>query len=193
MPKKIGKIVTLEHETASAFIERWHYSGVCPTGKNIFLGWYDRDSLYAVADYGIGVNPYQAGFLARKTGYAVTKKNLLELKRLCRIEPANPRMPLTSFLAQCHRILRKDYSFVVSYSDPAYGHSGGIYKAANFQHVGKTNPERHVVDKNGVVRHRRYYYRYAQRNGVSNTQARKELGLSVKKTVPKDRWFIKIA
>ena len=49
---------------------------------------------------------------------------------------------------------RQGVKFVVSFSDPANGHNGGIYKAANFKHLGKSNAEWHVVDKNGVLRHR---------------------------------------
>jgi hypothetical protein len=44
---------------AKPFIEKWHYSQIAPTGKNVFFGWYITDFtgtaiLYAVADYGIG-------------------------------------------------------------------------------------------------------------------------------------------
>ena len=185
---------------AAGFIEHWHYSGCVPTGKNIFFGWFvpgDQtllgESLYAVADYGIGVNPYQAQYLARCTGYEVAEGNLVELKRLCRSEPRLDRFPLTAFLARCHRLLRASgYRYVVSYSDPFHGHSGGIYKAANFQHLGATNAEWHVQDADGVIRHRRYAYRYARRNGVSTAEARQALGLKRVQMPPKDRWFLRI-
>lgn len=87
---------------------------------------------------------------------------------------------------------QKGYCYIVSFSDPNYGHNGGIYKAANFQHLGKTNPENHAIDSDGIIRHRRYYYRYARRKGITVSQAREELGLKLIKTVPKDRWFIQI-
>lgn len=184
----------ISHQIAKPFIEKWHYSKRCPTGKNIFFGWYIDEVLYAIADYGIGVNPYQARALSRMTGHIINNDELLELKRLCRTEPKINKMPLTMFLAKCHKILAQDgYCYIVSFSDPNYGHSGGIYKAANFQHLGKTNPENHVVEADGTIRHRRLYFRYARRNGVSVAQAREELGLKLIKTVPKDRWFIQIS
>ena len=177
--------------TSRPFIERWHYSGCVPTGKNIFLGWYTGTLLYAVADYGVGVNPYQAAFLSRTTGHDVTKTNLLELKRLCRIEPKNPSLPLTAFLSRCHKLLKRlGYTYIISFSDPGHGHNGGIYKAANFTYLGTTNPEYHAIDKDGNIRHRRYYYRYARRNGVTMAEARTELGLRRVKTAAKDRWFL---
>lgn len=183
----------IDVKEAKAFIERWHYSGRAPTGKNIYFAWLVGDLIYAVADYGIGVNPYQSQSLSKKVGSAIESGQLLELKRLCRVEPKIESMPLTYFLARCHKILRRmGYQYIVSFSDPAYGHSGGIYKAANFRHLGKTNAENHCVDANGVVRHRRYYFRYARRNNVDVATARQQMGLTLQKTVPKDRWLIKI-
>jgi len=192
--KNIDEMAVLEidHLTARPFIEKWHYSKKVPTGKNIFFGWYHSDFLYAVADYGIGVNPFQASFLSRVTGENVTNETLLELKRLCRTEPRR-NVYLTQFLARCHKLLKTvGYKFIVSFSDPEHGHSGGIYKAANFAHLGRTNPEWHLVDSNGNKRHRRFAYRYSRRNGCTTDEARNALGLSRVKTLPKDRWFIRI-
>lgn len=190
------KIERVGHKEAKAFIEKWHYSRKCPTGKNIFFGWYsDGDifhrELYALADYGIGVNPYQARSLSKLSGFNVRKETLLELKRLCRREPKMQGVQLTQFLAACHKMLKSDgFLFIVSFSDPAHNHNGGIYKAANFTHLGKTNAETHAIDKDGTIRHRRYYFRYARRKDISVAQAREELGLKLVKTLPKDRWFL---
>lgn len=199
------QIRDIPHSVAKPFIEKWHYSARCPTGKNIFFGLYANavdyglegdmfgEILYAIADYGIGVNPYQARSLSKLTGLDIQGDKLLELKRLARIEPKIDKLPLTLFIAKCHKLLRKKgFCYIVSFSDPAHGHSGGIYKASNFQHLGQTNSETHAVEGDGTVRHRRLYFRYARRNNVSVAQARKELGLELIKTVPKDRWFLQI-
>ena len=196
----------LPQANAGPFIERWHYSHLTPTGKNIFLGWYvnpleeslplDADnlfgeSLYAVANYGIGVNPYQAQFLNREHDANIQDGGLLELKRLCRVEPKVDRMPLTHFLSRCHKLLkRRGYTTVVSFSDPAHGHTGGIYRASNFKHVGQSNAEMHVLDSEGVVRHRRYAFRYSRRHHITIGQARDLLNLTPVKTEPKDRWLL---
>ena len=178
-------------EAARPFIERWHYSGCVPTGKNIFFGWLDEGELYAVADYGIGVNSFQASYLSRVTGFDVKNGNLLELKRLCRSEPA--RAQLSQFLSKCHKELRKmGYKYIVSFSDPEEGHSGGIYRASNFRHLGKTNAEWHLVDAEGNKRHRRFAYRHSKRHGCSVAESRELLGVARVKTEPKDRWFITI-
>ena len=149
--------------------------------------------MYCVADYGIGVNPYQAQSLSKLTGYEVSKDNLLELKRLCRVEPKKESLQLTQFIAGCHKILKKKgIRYIVSFSDPDMKHNGGIYKAANFKYLGKTDAAIHTIDENNIVRHRRYYFRYARRKNITVAQARKELGLKTLKTAPKDRWFIQI-
>jgi len=192
-------------EIARDVIERFHYSGSVPTGQNRFFVWrvdvngtsvpltgdMFGSAIYAVADYGIGVNPYQAAFVSDLFKRTVTPTEIIELKRLARVEPRIEGLPLTYFLAKCHKVLRREgYRCVVSFSDPAHSHTGGIYRAANFKHCGKTSEEWHVVDTEGNLRHRRYAYRYARRNGVSIAEARQELGLERTPTPPKDRWVL---
>lgn len=185
------RLKEIDHNLATPFIERWHYSGCAPKGSNTYFGWFKGDALYAVADYGIGVNPYQASYLSNHLGEEIKQDQLVELKRLVRSEPKLDRNPLTKFLSKCHRILKdRGIRLVVSFSDPAQGHQGGIYKAANFSHVGKTQAEYHTIDTEGNIRHRRYAYRYAKRNSISTEAARVVLGLTPIKTEPKDRWCI---
>jgi len=190
---RVTRVEEIDHSIARPFIEQWHYSGYVPKGSHHFFAWFVYDELYAVADYGNGVNPYQVRYLKASFHNQVTDDNLLELKRLCRSEPKRLDFPLTAFLKRCHRLLKnKGICFVVAFSDPEYGHSGGIYRAANFEHFGKTQYEKHTIDKDGVVHHRRYAYRYARRNGISIQEARDILGLQVHETVPKDRWVRQI-
>ena len=135
----------IEHGDAKLFIEHWHYSQKLPSGFNLFFGAFLDDELYAVADYGAGSNMDKGAKLARLTGLPVrfqevTRKwldaphknmdlnglivgprNCLELKRLCRQGAKGAaKIPLTRFLAICHRILKREHGvqFIVSYSDP---------------------------------------------------------------------------
>tara|TARA_R100000808_G_C2151485_1_gene160547 strand:+ start:3470 stop:4135 length:666 start_codon:yes stop_codon:yes gene_type:complete len=193
----------IPHDVARPFVCRWHYSGIYPSAKNISFGCFAHynstskqqdlfdGSLYAVATYGAGVNPHQGRFLSNLLSCAIHNKDVIELRRLCRVEPIIEGVNLTWFIARCHQhIKRYGYKLVVSFSDPAYGHSGGIYKAANFTHAGHTNSEWHVVDKDGKQRHRRVAYRHAKAHGISIGEARERLGLKRIRTVPKDRWLI---
>jgi hypothetical protein len=192
----------IEASRVHRFITDHHYSETVPSGKNLFFGWFAGDyfpedmfdgGLYAVANYGIGINPLQAQFLAKETGLTVNLDNLLELKRLVRAEPRTDNLPLTYFLSKCHKLLKADgYKHIVSFSDPAQGHSGGIYKASNFIHLGQTQADQFVVDTNGKVRHRRLVNHYAKNKGVSYQEALSILNLTTTKSVPKDRWFYKL-
>ena len=187
------RVAEIEPSTAIPFIKRWHYSGCATKGDHRYFGWYVGDDLYAVDDYGLGVNPYQASGLTKLTGVTIHPFELVELKRLCRTEPRRDPLQLTQFLAECHRRLAEPgVRYVVAFSDPARGHTGGIYRAAGFRHLGVTKAEFHAVDGSGAIHHRRVYYRHARRRGIDMATARAELGLRLVKTLPKDRWFGRI-
>ena len=187
------KVLEISLHDAKAFIETYHYSKIVPAGQNIFFGWFLENDLYAVANYGIGVNTYQSEFLSKITGFEITDDNLIELKRLCRKEPRNDNFPLTKFLSICHKKLKKmKYKFVVSFSDPEHKHNGGIYKASNFMHLGVTRSEVHFIDKDGGFIHRRIPRHHQLKTGLSFKESVKTLGLTANITKPKDRWLIKI-
>jgi hypothetical protein len=187
------QVLEINLYNAKTFIEKWHYSKLVPAGHNIFFGWFIDNDLYAIANYGIGVNTFQSSFLSKETGFNVTDENLVELKRLCRKEPKNDNFPLTKFLSICHKKLKKmNYEYVVSFSDPEYKHNGGIYKASNFKHLGTTRPEIHFVGKNQEFVHRRLPRHYQLRTGLTFKESVKALNLIPRVTKPKDRWFIKI-
>ena len=177
-------IKPVDYHTAKAFIERWHYSKCIPKGQNRCYGLYANDSLYAIIVYGNGVNPYQARFLG--------VDRVVEIKRMCRSEPPLEGFPLSRFIALTLRFVQRDFppspQCVVAFADPEHGHEGTVYKASGFARHGITNPEWHVVDKDGVKRHRRYAYRYSRRKGCSIAEARTALGLTREKTLPKIRW-----
>jgi len=81
----------------------------------------------------------------------------LEISRLLRTVDREP--PLSAFVAGCMRWVRTfapECSCVIAYSDPGavndvtgLAHSGGIYRAANFVHVGYGRAEPHWLDRDG--------------------------------------------
>lgn len=175
-------ISEIDHKTAKVWVEKWHYSKRMPTGKNINYGLYVDGKLYAVIVYGIGVNPYQAKFLG------VNK--VLEIKRMCRSEPADKRHPLSRFISISMRMCVKDNpaDCIVAFADPEQGHEGTVYRASGFEHRGMSNPEFHLVGQDGVIRHRRLAFRHSRRNGISIEESRNQLGLKRIKTLPKHRY-----
>jgi hypothetical protein len=170
-----------DYNTAKWFVETWHYSHRMPTGKNICFGVKRGGILYAVIVYGTGVNPYQAKFLG--------VKNCIEIKRMCRVEPKGD-YPLSRFINLTTKMLKKGSSFdaVVAFADPEQGHEGTVYKAAGYQHKGMTNAEWHLQEEDGAIRHRRFAYRMARRNGITIAEARQQLNVTRIRTDPKHRW-----
>jgi hypothetical protein len=194
-PSVAFRVEEIPVRIAKPFVEANHYSRNLPAGKNVCFGAFLDGQLYAVAIYGIGVNMHPHAFLGRMTGLGsrVTKFNLLELKRLARIgKRGAAKIPLTAFLAECHRTLRaRGIRFIISFSDPEHSHDGGIYRAANFFFLGSTARETHYRDVNGDFVHRRIPYRYAQRYGLASYKhAATLLDLTEHKTPQKSRWFM---
>lgn len=72
---------------------------------------------------------------------------LLELRRFV-LEDWLPKNSESRYLSVMLRDLRRrGVRRVLSYADPAYGHSGVIYAACGFKNVGKTAKRRHVMWK----------------------------------------------
>lgn len=179
------RITSIQHKQAKAFVEKWHYSHRIPTGKNISFGLWLGEELYAVIVYGIGVNPYQAKFLG--------VQSVIEIKRMCRSEPKKT-YELSRFIRLSLKMARGLMHFdgVVAFADPEQGHEGTVYRATGFTHKGFTNPEWHLIGEDGEMRHRRYAFRMARRNGITVAEARNQLGMKRVKTEPKHRWFLGI-
>lgn len=193
-PLQVKKISLAE---AKPVIERYHYSKNVPAGKNIYFGFFVGTMLYAVAIYGIGVNNNGPAYLAKQTNLPLTVHNVLELKRLARIEPKEEKAPLTKFLSLCHKMLRKEgYIGIVSYSDPDFNPSGGIYAAANFKQIGLTSAETDILNERGLKINRRTLLHWRNRQkkltGVMLTidEACSIRGFKKVKTQPKKRWFL---
>lgn len=186
MTDTVFTVRKIDHKTAKAWVEKWHYSRRIPTGKNLSYGVFIGGELYAVIVYGIGVNPYQAKFLG--------VDSVLEIKRMCRSEPPRPEYPLSKFISVTTKLVRKEYpcDCIIAFADPEQGHEGGVYKASNFILHGTTDAEWHLVDKDGVKRHRRYAFRHARRRNISLADSRAELGVTRVKTAPKYRWVRKL-
>lgn len=209
-PRTPLQVMPLPHELAAPFIRRFHYAHACPSGRNWFYGGWLEETLYVVAAYGAGANMDGGRSLAAMTGLPVTRDNHVTLTRLCRRGGKGESViPLSMFLARCHRHLRRAHGirFIVSYADPTeHGtvvpaprstpwQAGGVYAASNFRWLGQVPPERHFVDATGGFVHRRIPYRLmkrrqAQGQAMTMREAQRELGLTAVRMAPKDRFFL---
>lgn len=71
-------------------------------------------------------------------------REVLSLSRLA-LDPAAPRNAASFLLSRSRRMLDPTWSCLVTYADEWQGHSGAIYRADNWEYVGKTRPTRIYV------------------------------------------------
>ena len=81
---------------------------------------------------------------------------MLALTRLV-VCPDVPRNAASFLLSRSVKLIRKDGRFecLVTYADEWQGHKGQIYKACNWEYVGRTNPEAVYLDVEGNFRGRK--------------------------------------
>jgi hypothetical protein len=77
-------------------------------------------------------------------------QQVLALSRLA-IELDVPKNGASFLLGRSERLIRSDsrWRCLVTYADEWQGHTGAIYRAANWEYVGRTKPERTYVDAAG--------------------------------------------
>jgi len=119
-------------------------------------------------------------------------KAVIELRRMVLIDET-PKNTESFFIAKALKWLRQntDFRFVLSYSDPRYGHSGVVYKATGFQCVGRTAKKKLII-RDGYVRQTRALW---QRDGAMAADIKEELRLGVSRleeTPPKFIYLLKL-
>ncbi len=130
-------------------IRDFHYLGNLPkVVRTNFGGWLDG-SLEVVASYG----PCHAPRLP---------KAVLELRRL--VKRPGSSVSLSKFLSITARLLKaKGIPALITWADPAHGHHGGIYQAANwiYNEPNSYNWNSHFITDDGrVVDHREAFKRF---------------------------------
>ena len=116
----------IKYKQTKAFCEKWHYSGSCP-GCKLYYGMFDNDAIIGVIAYGEPAMRFQ------RQCYNVD----IELRRLCLIDET-PKNAESYFIGKTLRIVGAlGYQCVLSLADPNFGHEGIIYKASNFDYMGR--------------------------------------------------------
>ena len=77
-------------------------------------------------------------------------QKVLSLTRMVMV-PSAPKNSASFLLARSIKIIRKEKRFVslVTYADESQGHFGGVYRASNWNYVGRTGPYPRWLDANG--------------------------------------------
>ena len=137
-------VQSCQRKEVKRFIETWHYS------KNINGVISDYSFKLMDKDKIIGAMIYGRIAMANVWKKYVNNENeLIELRRLCCIDDT-PKNTESYFIGYTLRWLKKNSNIkkVISYADETYNHSGTIYKASNFKHIGMTNKGKVIVYNN---------------------------------------------
>lgn len=136
-------------QEATPIIVDWHYSG-STNGllvSHCFGLFHDEYLIGSMIYGGLGMaNVWKK--------YADNRDEVIELRRLACID-LTPTNTESYFIGKTLRYLKKNTNLkkVISYADTFHNHSGIIYKASNFTHLGFTNSGRVIVDASGKMYH----------------------------------------
>ena len=150
-PKEL-QVVPAERGEVKEFIEQHHYSRSINGVKVAFCFrvMFGQKLVGAVLFGALSTTGWKR--------YAATEKEVVELRRLVLADDAE-RGSESYVIGRCLRWIRrfrKDIRVVVSYADPAYGHSGVIYRASNFVYDGTSAKDTGFKDpETGKVYHSR--------------------------------------
>lgn len=148
---------------ATEFLLPRHYSGRKPP-ISVAYGWYDGEKLCAVCTFGKPASPSLCTGICGKE----FSKSVYELNRLCRLEDLSE--PLSKFVGECLRRVKKLDWIVVSYSDTAMNHHGYIYQACNFIYTGATKRRTDMyTPENKHARH----YKAEEQTGLRKVRSSK--------------------
>lgn len=109
------------------FVMQHHYSKACPPGKHWFSAWHGQQL--------VGVMLFRKPSLPKTAAaYGVQ----LELSRLVMLDHAGKNSE-SRFIGFALRWLAKhgEAAAVISFADPRAGHEGTIYRASNWEFLGK--------------------------------------------------------
>jgi hypothetical protein len=133
------KIKVINEETATQFIEKYHYSGTCPS-PTIAFGHYYKEHLVNVILY-----KFPTGrLMAQQVMQGGDSSNTWELIRMVSFEP-KPKNLESKCIANTFKYIRKAYpkiKIIISYADNNVGHHGYVYQASNFYYYGQSRPDK---------------------------------------------------
>lgn len=136
----------IAHSRAKRFIERWHYSKGCSNTQVYGHALYLRNGIDL-----LGVAMWLPP--TRVACESVSKddwKTVISLTRLA-IHPLVPKNGASFLIGASIKKIIADGRFrhLVTYADESQGHTGAIYRATNWQYVGRTGPYPRWHDPDG--------------------------------------------
>jgi len=145
------------------FLQSFHYTGFGRSAKVIY-GAYLGDKLTAVCKFSRIIRQEVA------TSMKLKPSEVLELDRFC-IHPEYQKKNFASwFISRCSKLVFEEFSrlkFLVSFADLTFGHTGIIYKAANWYEIGRVKPDYYYISEDGFILHKKTLYNRARKMGMT--------------------------
>ena len=140
----------IPHGLARAVLLSHHYTRSMPGGTKLTLGVFIGSKLSGAMTFGVG--PMNGHMLVE----GASREDCLTLTRLCMWGDFPPNAASRA-LGMVSRSLRAhtDLRFLITYADPAQGHTGAIYQASNWAYTGLSEPTPLYDLGDGVGRHSR--------------------------------------
>lgn len=131
---------------ARRLVEKYHYAKGASNTATYLCGLFPKHAIFDEECLGVAwwIPPTRS---AAEATYPACWQGVLCLSRLV-VAPEVPKNACSFLLARSRKMIdREKWPCLVTYADDWRGHSGGIYRADNWQYVGKTKPERtYVID-----------------------------------------------
>lgn len=139
------------HEAAKIACERWHYSGTRPTGKNNYIGVWERGAYVGCLIFGLGAS----SALGKPYGLGT-----FEVCELVRVALKSHETPVTRIVSIGMAMMKRKNPGIrlcVSFADPFHGHHGGIYQGGNWVYSGTSSPSWMWKIPDGSLAHERRF------------------------------------
>lgn len=125
---------------ATTLVVAYHYAAGAANTATYLHGLFHKGAFWEAECMGVAwwIPPTRS---AAEATYPANWQGVLALSRLV-IAPGVPKNACTFLLARSRKLIdRAAWPCLVTYADEWRGHTGGIYRADNWQYVGKTRPE----------------------------------------------------
>jgi hypothetical protein len=183
----------IDLKTAFEFLSLYHYLGSV-TRNSVSIGAYYQDTLVGVCSFG-GVTRHETiSKTNNQTGLKITKTKAAEIKRFAIRSNVTCKNLGSKFIAEAvklYKLVKPQVEYFISFADESVGDMGGLYKAANFQSLGKTSKSYHYMDGTKAI-HKKTVYNTAVAAKLTESEFAKNAGLVKVEEKPKSKWLIRL-
>jgi hypothetical protein len=177
---------------AAEFLDRHHYDMYGRHAKRCYSA-RSGDEIVAVAKMCSATRQGTPMSLGMRTD------EVLELDRMA-CSPSRRKKNLMSwFLSRVVKMVRKDFpkvKILVSFADTEMGHDGATYRASNWEESGRTGRSYHYMGPDGSVVKKKTFFDRIKRAGLkegrTESEVAREIGMSKVVTAPKIRFVLRI-